>query len=779
MTNICIKYSTAFTFLLALMSVLPLYGQTIKGRVVDNNNAPVEYVSIIGTLLSDTTQVIASVYSGENGCFVLDCSSHKNEMIRLKISYIGFQNLKIDIPSEYTFATPVVLNEKVLELNEVTVSAYKSAFSMTDGKIGINVNQLILGGTDSFLDILKRIPGIIVSNDGIEVQGNEAIVMIDGVKQRMPMNILLNYLKSQSASELKKIYIKTMATAENKLSGEEATIEIFTKKKTTDGYNFSNTIHGMLMRKGAYKFGDYMNLLCKYGDLSGNISVGYARSSFLSEFIETYSSGTVCETLNQRETRNKDAYFGVLNLTWAPRVLNGSLNYFASYYVDDLHCKNKEMYQANETHDHVTDRDIRDWTNLFSTNIEYRSADTLKYQYKISYGLLIGGDDYNQLACKNLNNSSALDKRMKGHRHILETRFTVNLPKFVYTIGYDSYFSGMNECVKSQSKSDFTISEILIGLYTSGRVKFHLNLSTYLGVRAEYAHYKYIESNIISTNKKWNFAPYFTIDWTVCNNFSTNLYLTMKNNRPGYFSMLPGITYKNDKEYSIGNPDLESSMQYDLKIQNLFFNYAIFTLGVRYIDNSFGSIYALDNNGIRFVQPRNYANLFYYYGDLSVPFSFLQGKLKGSIYLYLRNLSYNNVIDDIKFSVFRLKNNWYCNGNIYASYQITKDLNIYINPFFRTRNSLLQEKRKGVMSVDMGIQYSLSNTRWAFALTAEDIFNQLKNESSYIYGKDYQIEHITKPYNQGIRLSITYNLGRDSKNIRVNKNENDISRFKK
>lgn len=778
MTNTHLKFNTILVFILVLIPVFPLYGQSIRGKVVDNYNEPVEYASIIGTLLSDTTHIIASTYSRDGGNFILDCSLYKNEMIRLKINYIGFQTFQIDIPTEYTFDNPVVLKEKAVELNEVTISAYKRAIFMADGKIGIDVEQLVLGAADNFLDILKRIPGIIVSNEGIEVQGKETIVIIDGIKQRMPMGILINYLKFRSASDLKKIYIKTVATAENQLSGEEATIEIYTKEKTANGYKFSNTTHGMLLRKGAYKYGDYMNLLGKYGDLSGNASAGYARSSFLTKFKETYSNGLVGETLSQKESRKKDAYFGELNLTWTPKILNGSLNYFASYYVDDLHCKSKEMYQANETHDHVTDRDIQDWTDLFSTNIEYRSADTLKYQYKISYGFLTGSDNYYQTAYKSLGNSLTLDKKMNGHRHILETKFTLNLPKVTYTIGNESYFSRMNEHVESQSKSDFAISEILIGLYTSGRIKFSKNLSTYLGVRAEYAHYKHTESNIISSNKKWDFAPYFTIDWTVCNNFSTYLYLTMRNNRPGYFSMLPGITYKNDKEYSIGNPDLESSMQYDIKIQNMVFNYAIFTLGVRYIDNSFGTIYAIDNNGVRFMQPKNYANLLYFYGDLSVPFSFLQGKLKGSLYLYLRNLSYNN-ITNIKSSVFDLKKNWYCNGNLYASYQITKDLNIYINPFFRTQNNSLQVKRKGVMSVDMGIQYSLPNARWAFALTAEDIFNQLKNESSYIYGKEYQVVRITNPNSQGVRLSITYNLGRDSKDIRVNKNENDTSRFTK
>lgn len=773
-----VKNIMILSFLLVVILISPLRGQVITGRIVDNENTPIEYASIIGILLSDTTQIVASAYSEENGEFTLNTSSYKNVPIRLKISCIGFQTFLIDVTSEYTFENSIVLNKETVELDEVVISAYKRAITMADGKIGINVEQLSLGSTDNFLDILKRTPGLIVSNEGIKVQGNDAIVIIDGIKQRMPIGTLLNYLRSRPASNLKKIYLKTVPTAENRLAGEEATIEIYTKERTKNGYNLTNTIHGMVLRNGAYKYGDYMNLLGKYGSLSGNASVGFARSSFQSESVETYSNGQVDEILGQNEIRDKDAYFSELNLTWAPKFLKGSLNYFASYYVDDIHCNNKETYNVDETLDHFTSRDINDWTDLFSTNIEFRSADTLKYQIKASYGYLTGSDDYNQISNNNLDNLLVLEKKMRGYRHIVETKFTTNFHNFLYTIGSESYFSKINENVNSQKNSNFTMWETLIGLYTSGRYKFNKDLSAYIGLRAEYAHYKYLKLNITSKNKNWDFAPYLTIDWEVCNNFSTSLYLTMKNRRPGYFSMLPGISYINDKEYSIGNPDLKSSMQYDFKIQNLLFKYAIFTLGLRFIDNSFGTVYNLDNNDIRFTQPKNYADLLYLYGDISVPFSFLQGKLKGSLYFYLRNLSYHHVIDEIKPSAFNFYNNWYGEGNLYASYQIIKGLNIYINPFFKTQNNLLQIKRKGIMSIDMGIQYSLPrNEKWAFALSAEDIFNQLKNSYSCNYGKGHTVTNVTNPNSQCFRLSITYNLGRNSKNIRVNKNKNDMSRF--
>lgn len=84
------------------------------------------------------------------------------------------------------------------------------------------------------------------------------------------------------------------------------------------------------------------------------------------------------------------------------------------------------------------------------------------------------------------------------------------------------------------------------------------------------------------------------------------------------------------------------------------------------------------------------------------------------------------------------------------------------------------------MSIDMGMQYTLlKNKKLAFALTVEDLFNQQKLESSYNYGQGIQVINTIAPNTQCVRLSITYNIGHDSKSIRVNKNENDTSRFTK
>ena len=83
------------------------------------------------------------------------------------------------------------------------------------------------------------------------------------------------------------------------------------------------------------------------------------------------------------------------------------------------------------------------------------------------------------------------------------------------------------------------------------------------------------------------------------------------------------------------------------------------------------------------------------------------------------------------------------------------------------------------MSIDMGMQYALpKNKDIAFALTIEAPFNQLKGEHLYNYGR-FSVTRLTFPNTQCIRLSMTYSISNNGKQIKVNKNENDTSRFAK
>lgn len=758
------------------VSVRPLFAQQILGRIVDKNQQPIEYASIIVTLVPDTSKIVASAFSKTDGTFTINMRN-TTDSIWLKVSCMGFKTLRVKIPSKVEHINSIVLSETSLQLNEVSVFAYRRALSMQEGKIVVDATKLNLGPNDTFLDILKRTPGVVVSTNTISVQGKEPLVIVDGIKQRIPIENLINYLQSLPSAHLKSIAIKSSATAENKLSGEEATIELTTQRNKENGYNVSNTTYGTLLRNSAYRWGCYADVQGKIGNLSANVTMGYAKSLLKQETTDTYTKNAVDYLQQQSLKTNKDAYFGIVNVTWMPEALRGSINYYLSYFVDDVDRKGFETYQANAIAYNNTDRRIEDWTDLLSTNIEYKSADTLKNQFKLSYGLLTGGDNYQQFAHGTIATARRLIKVMSGFRHIIEASYTLKLPRLTYTIGNQSYFSKLHEETEVNTATAFSMTETILGWYTSARYRFAPSSSLYLGVRAEYARYNYNMTNTDVNTSEWSVAPFASMDFALTSNYNASIYLTMKNNRPGYFSMLPGITYYNDNEYSMGNPRLKSAMQYDFKIQNLIYKYLAITIGFRYTKDYFGLVYRTDVEGKRYIQPLNYADVNILYFDASLPYSFLRGKLNGSLNLYLCNLTYHHVVQDIASNIFKKRNNWYGSGSLYVGYQLRENMGLYINPSFRSHKGLLQQKQRGSMSLDIGAQYTLpKNKHWTFALTADDIFNQNKSVTKYAYG-ELDVINTKYPNTQSIRMSITYNIGRNSKKIQVINNENDTSRF--
>lgn len=756
-----------------------VYGQSIKGRLTDEKGEPIEFASVASISLADSTHIYSFAISRENGSFEVDNSNCAVDSVILKVGFMGFKTMRIAVPKNYSFAMPIVLKPTDLMLDEVVVSSYRKAFSLLDGKIGVDVGSLSNNAADNMLDVLKRTPGVQVSKDGITVQGNNPLVVIDGVKQRLPIGTLANYLRSMPASNVEKIYLQTNALAENKLSAEGATIEIITKKKRLDGYSIGNTTHGTKLRNQAYRVGTYLDMLGKYGNLSGNASLGYSKPSYISNIIEAYSpNSNQSEREIKRKKRDlKNSYFGVLNLTWTPKVLNGSVNYFLSYYIDDVKNKSEEEYWQAKTLERTADRKETDWMDLLSTNIEYISADTLKNQFKVSYGFLAGISDYEQSYSNSLGGVHSMAKNMEGYRHIIEAEYKLKLPKLEFKVGTESFFSQMKETTEQNTvNSDFVVNETIVGAYTSGNLKLTPDLSLYMGVRGEYSLYNYHFRENLKT-EEWSMAPFVLINWDATNNYSTTLNFTMRNDRPGYFSLLPGKTYNSDEEYSVGNPLLKPSMRYSLKSQHLFFKYFVVTFGAIFDKNLYGSTYNIDEHGIRYIMPRNYADRLYIFGSMSLPFSFFNSKLRGSLYLYGQNERYSNIISELDNSIINPLKNWRSSGDMYISYQPNDRLGFYINAYYRTVTKHLQKTIKGYSTMDFGVQYSfLKEKNLVIAVSAEDLFNQRGSEVIYNYGGNL-MKSIELPNTQSIRLAITYTFSQNTKTVHVNRNENDTSRF--
>ncbi len=752
----------------------PIKAQYVKGIILDSNNNPIELATLAIYEKNGTNNLIKSALTKRDGTFYISYQTMKDSLC-LHIAHIGYINQKIYFTTNITDIGIIILDDAPYALDEIEIIASQKAFSLKDGELKIHINKLSNNNADKLLDILKRLPGFIITDNSISINGNIPKIKIDGIKQYIPIETLMNYLSSMPADEIESISINTTPMAENKIGDEDILISINTKKNKIDGYNISNSSYGQLFRHNSHKYGNYSDIMMRYNNLSSSLSFGISDRSL-------YSSNE--ESCNKEHTVSKGrfsklAYFGVLNMSWTPKIINGSINLFTSYYKDNGQTRKKEQYFLEKNDTQIIQRNNDEIADLLSFNIEYTNNDTLKKQFKVSYGLLTGENNFTETYKKNnIENKFYTNRFFTGNQHIIDAQYKYKTKRFELKLGTQTYLSKLIETyskdyiIKGQKS---TIKENINSIYTSLNSKLSEHLSMYAGIRWEYTNYKYPIDNMIEKEQYSNFLPTLSFNYNVTENYSTSLKLSLENIRPNYYSILPSKISITENEYQKGNLKITPATKYRLKTENLLFKHIYIDAYIQWTKNHWSTYYGLDQNNIRYTTIENIGNLFTVYSSVFIPFTLLNNKVKGSINLNNRYTKYTSIKEWI-----RLSNNngfWFTSGNLYIGYEASPKLNFYLNPYFKTKQENIFQERKGYITINSGIQYSLlKNNSLTLSITTGDIFNQEKYISKTNYNNK-TVNYKSESMSQYCMLTLTYKINKNIKNIKIRRNENDIDRF--
>lgn len=147
-----------------LLLVLVVRGQVVTGIVVNEDDVAISKASVY---LKDGKRIVAFSFTDEQGSFSVDSKDKAFSEIELRKVGYAIKNIP---RSEYKNGQKTVLAEKAMELKEVTVKSQKIR------QEGDTLNYLVgsfIGKQDrSIADVIKKMPGLSVNNDGtIEYQG--------------------------------------------------------------------------------------------------------------------------------------------------------------------------------------------------------------------------------------------------------------------------------------------------------------------------------------------------------------------------------------------------------------------------------------------------------------------------------------------------------------------------------------------------------------------------------------------------------------------------------
>ncbi|WP_288956369.1 TonB-dependent receptor [uncultured Polaribacter sp.] len=138
---------------LILLIVVLIYtinssGQTLKGRILDVFNEPIENAYVVNNINNNHT------HTNENGNFTLENVSVKDTLL---ISILGYQKRKIVITKkDLTNRITIVLTTKTFQLEEMVLRKEINALQ-TISKIDLKVNPV-----NNSQEILRKVPGLFI-----------------------------------------------------------------------------------------------------------------------------------------------------------------------------------------------------------------------------------------------------------------------------------------------------------------------------------------------------------------------------------------------------------------------------------------------------------------------------------------------------------------------------------------------------------------------------------------------------------------------------------------
>lgn len=225
----------------------------LSGKIVAMENGlkrPLEYATV--RLLGATDSILVSgATTNELGYFKLNAISGKDYI--LFVSCVGYKNLYQPVhiqnnKREHIFSE-ILLHENSIVLSEATVVGQRSEMVVKTDTVEYNAGSYMLKENAVVEDLLKRLPGITITEDGkILVNGKEVKkVMVDG-KDFFRSNLNLS-IKNIPADIMDKLQIIDDKSELSKLTGvddgeENIAINITIQKGKKRGWLVSSNLGG-------------------------------------------------------------------------------------------------------------------------------------------------------------------------------------------------------------------------------------------------------------------------------------------------------------------------------------------------------------------------------------------------------------------------------------------------------------------------------------------------------------------------------------------------------
>ena len=545
--------------------------------------------------LPDST-LVTGVVTDSLGTFSLTASAGTYLLELRALGYQG-QYKTITLPATGLDLGELLLSEETQQLRGVEVRGRRPIIIRQADRLVFDAQQ-ISAGAQNALDVLKRTPGLNVTDDGISIIGRgKAIILINDKRVRLSGEALTGLLRSYSQSDIAEVQVLTTPPAKYEAEGNAGVLNIVMKKAQNDYFGGSISANASLY-KGRISPSVSTGLNYKQGRVSASLNLDGHLSSIVGNFdtyrtapsTQLYSASTSLFDYKGRGVNIR----GGLDYTINPELTVG----FTATYAPSR----KQTDRTNETRNYTIRPDgsqdlqlrlpgaasEKDHGAYTALNLHLEKTFTKAPGRKISWdadyvGSRVSTDGFfastGYLATGAPAPGSDFAYQSNKGQHVdsylTNVDFTLPLGKTILAFGakgtwsrtdnHNEYFAHTTLGARTDA---ILFDEHVYALYTDITQPLSAKWNLRGGLRMEYTHTdgKVQGHTALKTRDYLNIFPTIYLGFTPSERHALNLEGTIRLNRPHFSQLSPYPQYENQYTTISGKEDLRPEKQGSLTL---------------------------------------------------------------------------------------------------------------------------------------------------------------------------------------------------------------------
>lgn len=766
------KHTTIILLFFGCLSAIAQH--SISGEIIDENNETIPFANVILHQKNSTKSPKGTV-SDDNGKYIF--KNIKPGTYQIEVSVLGFKTEKstvFQLSSDKKFN--FVLKEESQSLDEIVIKAKRPIIRQTAEKLVVDLEKSAMVNS-SLSDVMRKVPGILVTENGISVAGNTGVrILINGkTTEYMDVKTLLRDLP---ADNIAKVEVVEQPGAEYEASGSGAVINIILKKNVSLGTNGS--LGFWAGKDDGFEYGTSASVANYKNKLNWQASAGYSNPTWREDVNiirkvqdESYNQLTVrpYKPKNFRVSSSIDYYLNPKNsigigVSWRKRLSERIAK--STTVISDNNKSETLLSENNFLRDRI----------IFNINPYY--------EYKTETDRLLLDINYINYGSNNTNDLydvAGSEITYQDRRYLEDGKYTIKAYKADYSKSFSDNLklsfgskiadvstdndlklyqhNSANEFVfKPELSSRFLIDETILAVYSKINAKVN-DWSFSGGLRYENSNTKgtsdFIKNGKPTTETKERIInklfPSAAVSRKITEKLGASLSYSYRIRRPSYSSLNSFETFLDPLSSEIGNPNLKPAFTNNYQFNLTFSKQPFFTIGYSQTEDAIFDLIQQENTTKRItrqvvnVESNNNWNF-----RLFAPLSFIKIKgLEGYTGIIVVNTDYKSK----KFGLFLNKWNTYSYTQI--NYKLPLNINFELSGLYGTGALEGQMIGDWIAELDFSFSKKFMDDR----LKANLSFNKMLNRGfvGRLNYKDLNATANVTGTRQSIKLQLIYSFG--------------------